>query len=427
MELANKLFKGDRVIWIIFLFLCLVSIIEVYSASSRLAFMNGNYWVPIERHAKSMFLGFLAVLLLHNTPSKYFSIAILLMPVAIILLAVTLLSGSAHNNAIRWLSVFGYSLQPSEIGKLSCVVFIAFMLSRQKRFTPAKSFWIMLTGFGSICLLIVFDNLSTAVILFTVCLLMMYIGQVSLKKLSLLLVGLILIGGCLFTALHNMTDEQVKSMGLKRASVWKTRIDTWLTNRTTQPENTTKPFELTDKNWQETHAKIAIARGGSSPFGMLPGGGTQREFLPEAYSDFIYAIIIEELGLVIGGLGVLMLYMILMFRIAIIARKCDKLFPKYLVLGCGLMIVIQALVHIAVSVDIIPITGQPLPLISRGGTSVVLTCVYFGIILSVSRYGAGIGAEENDDQAPLQPVPETSNTGTPITETSNAESQNHET
>jgi len=143
-----------------------------------------------------------------------------------------------------------------------------------------------------------------------------------------------------------------------------------------------------------SHASIAIARGGI--FGKLPGRSVQRDFLPQAYSDFIYAIIIEELGLT-GGIFVLLLYVVLMFRVAIIARRCEKLFPKYLVLGCGLIIVIQAFINMAVAVQLMPVTGQPLPLISRGGTSTVLTCVYFGIILSVSRFGAGMGNNEDEE------------------------------
>jgi len=160
----------------------------------------------------------------------------------------------------------------------------------------------------------------------------------------------------------------------------------------------------TKDNWQVVHSKVAIAQGGF--LGKLPGRSMQKDFLPEAFSDFIYAIIIEEMGLIIGGIGVLMLYVILMFRVAIIARRCEKLFPKYLALGCGLLIVVQALINMAVAVNLIPVTGQPLPLISRGGTSTILTCCYFGIILSVSRFSAGMGDEENE---PVEPNEQTDN------------------
>lgn len=152
-------------------------------------------------------------------------------------------------------------------------------------------------------------------------------------------------------------------------------------------------YKITDENYQVSHAKIAIARGGL--LGQMPGHGQQRDFLPQAYSDFIYAIIIEELGYV-GGVVVLLLYIILLIRVGIIARKCDKIFPKYLVLGCGLLVVVQALANMAVAVNLIPVTGQPMPLVSRGGTSTLISCIYFGIILSISRFGAGMGNDEED-------------------------------
>lgn len=153
-------------------------------------------------------------------------------------------------------------------------------------------------------------------------------------------------------------------------------------------------YVITDDNYQVSHAKIAIARGGL--LGKMPGHGQQRDFLPQAYSDFIYAIIIEELGLV-GGIFVLLLYIMLLVRVGMIARRCEKAFPKYLVLGCGLLVVVQALANMAVAVNLIPVTGQPMPLVSRGGTSTILSCIYFGIILSVSRFGAGMGNEEDEE------------------------------
>lgn len=167
-------------------------------------------------------------------------------------------------------------------------------------------------------------------------------------------------------------------------------------------------YKITDDNYQVTHAKIAIARGGV--FGQMPGHGQQRDFLPQAYSDFIYAIIIEELGIV-GGIFVLLLYIMLLVRVGMIARKCDKSFPKFLVLGCGLLVVVQALANMAVAVNLVPVTGQPMPLVSRGGTSTLISCIYFGIILSVSRFGANIGnedEEEEDTENPENPSDEPS-------------------
>ena len=286
------------------------------------------------------------------------------------------------------MSIFGIQFQPSEFGKIACIVFVAFMLSKQDRISPNRAFWIILTGVSITCALILPENFSTAFLLFVVCFLMMFIGQAPLKKMILLLVFLILMGGLTFAVLRNTPDEIAGKYFPNRVLTMKARVDDF--GKDNSKEN---KFVINDDNFQVNHAKIAIARGGI--IGMLPGRSIQRDFLPQAYSDFIYAIIIEEMGLIIGGIGVLMLYVILMFRVAIIARRCEKLFPKYLALGCGMLIVIQAFINMAVAVNLIPVTGQPLPLISRGGTSTMLTCFYFGIILSVSRFGAGM--DEEDD------------------------------
>ena len=232
------------------------------------------------------------------------------------------------------------------------------------------------------------ENFSTAFLLFTVCFLMMVVGQAPWKKLLLLLAVLALCGSLTFVLLRFMPKEAAVKYLPDRFITWQERINDFGRNKKGDK------YVITDDNFKVNHAKIAIARGGV--LGKMPGRSVQRDVLPQAYSDFIYAIIIEEMGLLLGGVGVLMLYVILMFRVAIIARRGEKLFPKYLALGCGLLIVIQAFINMAVAVNLIPVTGQPLPLISRGGTSTMLTCFYFGIILSVSRFGAGMG---NDEQA----------------------------
>ncbi|MDR2916927.1 MAG: FtsW/RodA/SpoVE family cell cycle protein [Tannerella sp.] len=391
MGLVNKLFRGDRSVWIIFMFLCLVSLVEVYSATSTLAYKNTHFWTPIARHASFLLIGFAAVILLHNIPSKYYSVAIILLPVSMVMLLLTPFIGVSANDAHRWLSFMGIQFQPSEFAKLACIVFVAFMLSKQERFTPDKTFWIVFIVVGITCLLIFPENFSTAFLLFTVCFLMMYVGQAPWKKMTLLLAGLVLLGGLTFASFRLMPDDFAKNHLPGRFLTWKGRIDDFGKDK---GEN---KYVINDDNFQVNHAKIAIARGGL--LGKLPGRSVQRDFLPQAYSDFIYAIIIEEMGLIIGGIGVMMLYVFLMFRVAIIARRCEKLFPKYLALGCGLLIVIQAFINMSVAVNLIPVTGQPLPLISRGGTSTMLTCFYFGIILSVSRFGAGMGEGVDVEEA----------------------------
>ena len=388
MGLVNKLFRGDRSIWIIFMFLCLVSLVEVYSATSTLAYRNAFFGAPILRHASFLLAGFAAVIVLHNIPSKYYSAAIILLPISVLLLFVTPFIGVNVNESYRFLALMGVQFQPSEFAKLACVIFVAFMLSKQDRFTPDKTFWITIVGVSITCLLILPENFSTAFLLFVVCFLMMFVGQAPLKKMILLAAVLVVSGFLALAALFYVPEQFAKEHLPGRFVTWQGRLADF------KKEEEGSKYVINDDNFQVNHAKIAIARGGI--IGNLPGRSVQRDFLPQAYSDFIYAIIIEELGLIVGGIGVLMLYVFLMFRVAIIARRCEKLFPKYLALGCGLLIVIQAFINMAVAVNLIPVTGQPLPLISRGGTSTILTCIYFGIILSVSRFGAGMG-EETDE------------------------------
>ena len=387
MNLANKLFKGDRVIWIIFMFLCLISLVEVFSATSTLTYKSGNYWGPIIRHATILLSGFGLILILHNIPHKYFSLLILLLPVSAVLLLLTLAFGKTINEAERSLDIFGFGFQPLELGKLACIVFVAFLMSKRSMFTQDQIFYTILIGVSIICGLIFKENLSTCGMLFVICYIMMIIGQMPLKKMLFLTVAGLALASLLLLALVKLPDDSLPG----RFVTWKSRIlDFTKEKQALDP----KTYDLS-KNEQVGHAQIAIARGGV--FGKLPGHGQQRDFLPLAYADYIYVIVIEELG-VFGGIFVLLLYIMLMIRVGMIAKRCDKLFPKYLVLGCGLIIVTQAFMNMAVAVDIFPVTGQPLPLISRGGTSVLITCVYFGLILSVSRFGAGIGNEEDEEE-----------------------------
>ena len=390
MDLASKLFKGDRVIWIIFMFLCLISVVEVFSATSTIAYKNANHWAPIVRHATFLLGGFVLVLLLHNVPCRFFPAFILLLPVSVLMLLVTPFVGINANDAHRWLEIFGIQFQPSEFAKLASIVFIAFLLSKRSRFTDDQIFKYILIGVGVTCVLILPENFSTAFMLFGVCFLMMFIGQLPLMKLGKL-AGVLILALILFIVLLRFTPVGVTQYLPDRFSTWQGRLERFFDGHESDTDEN-GVYKITDDNYQVSHAKIAIARGGV--FGQLPGHGQQRDFLPQAYSDFIYAIIIEELG-VVGGVFVLMLYIMLLVRVGMIARKCEKAFPKYLVLGCGLLIVVQALANMAVAVNLIPVTGQPMPLVSRGGTSTVISCIYFGIILSVSRFGANMGNEED--------------------------------
>ncbi|MDR1259351.1 MAG: FtsW/RodA/SpoVE family cell cycle protein [Tannerellaceae bacterium] len=388
MNLVNRLFKGDRVIWFILIALSLISFIEVYSATSTIAYKDGNYLGPIIRHASFLLGGFALILVIHNIPSRFFSLLIIVLPVSILLLIFTLFFGVEINGSNRWLNLFGFRFQPSEVAKLACIVYVSFLLSRRNKFTDTQIFKYILIGVSVVCALIFSENFSTSVILFLTCSLMMFIGGISLKKMGLLFAALLVSGAFLVCLLSYVLPDDVVKKSDSMAKI-KHRTEDFFSK---SPPLSAETYKIDDYNRQETFAKVAIASGG---LGKFPGYGQQRDTLPQAYSDFIYAIIIEEMGL-IAGFFVLFLYLILLIRVGTIARKCEKLFPKFLVLGCGLLIGVQALANMAVVVGLFPVTGQPLPLVSRGGTSTLITCFYFGIILSISRFGAGMGNEEDE-------------------------------
>ncbi|MBB4034461.1 cell division protein FtsW [Dysgonomonas hofstadii] len=380
----GRAFKGDKVIWCIFIALCIISLLEVFSATSTIAYRQHNHWSPILRHGAFLLIGFFVVMFLQRIPSRFFSVLLLGLPVSALLLVITMFMGEDVNGAQRWLGIGAFTIQPSEFAKISAIGFVAFFLSKMK---PENENWIfntLIIGVGLLCLLIAPENLSTACLLFGVCFLMMFIGQVKIKKLGM--IALIGISGILLLlgSLAIVPDDIAKEYLPDRLATWKNRIERHSNEGqvavTDLNEDGTLAYKITDENYQVSHAKIAIANGGVIG---LPGSGTERDFLPQAYSDFIFAIILEEMGL-LGGLFVLLLYVALMVRCGVLASKCEKKFPRYLILGAGLILTIQALANMAVAVNLIPVTGQPLPLVSRGGTSTIITCAYFGIILACS-------------------------------------------
>ena len=378
-----SIFKGDKVIWSVFIALCIISLIEIFSATSTIVYRQQNQWGPILRHAMFLIGGVGVILLIHNIPYRYFSSLIFILIGSIVLLILTPFIGTTINGAERWISIMGFTIQPSEIAKISLMGTVAFLLSKQNGMNDGLLFKWMIGLMVVVCAIIAMDNLSTAVLLFGVCFLLMFIGNVRLTRL-MKVVGVGVSFVLLFVLLLNvLPDKMTESGALSRLGTWQNRIANF-GGAKEQPEESY--YAITDDNYQVAHAKIAIANGGV--FGVIPGNSTSRDFLPQAYSDFIYAIIIEEMGL-IGGIFVLLLYIILLIRSGMIARKTEKLFPKYLVLGSALMLCTQAFINMAVAVNLIPVTGQPLPLISRGGTSTLITCAYFGLILSADRFGIG--------------------------------------
>jgi len=396
MDLVKSLFKGDKVVWIIFLFLCLISIVEVFSAASTLTYKTGDHWAPITQHSIILMVGVVVVLITHNINYKYFQVLpVFLVPLSVILLAFVMLmgviTGDRVNGAARWMSFFGIQFQPSELAKMAVIIAVSFILSKTQEENGAnnKAFKFIMIITGLICLLIAPENLSTAALLFGVVFLMMFIGRVPLKKL-LTLVGSIFLVIAFLVAVTFAVPENTNIPFLHRLTTWKARIVGFA-----NPKEDNIPaakFDI-DKDGQIAHAKIAIAS--SNLIGKMPGNSVERDFLSQAFSDFIFAIIIEELGLIGGGF-VVVLYIWLLIRAGRIAQKCERTFPAFLVMGIALMLVSQAIMNMCVAVGLIPVTGQPLPLISKGGTSTLINCAYIGMILSVSRYT--IKQEEKTEQ-----------------------------
>lgn len=383
MDFIGKLFKGDRVIWIIFLFLCLISIIEVYSASSTLTYKSGNHWGPITQHIIILTVGVVIVLLVHNINYKWYQVLpIFLVPASAVLLAVVSLLGAMTNGAHRWMEILGVQFQPSEIAKMAVVIATALILSKMQEENGAnhKAFKYIMWITALICLLIAPENLSTAMLLFSVVVLMMFIGRVPFKQLGKM-IGVLMLAGVLGagTLAAIPQDTLHNTPGLHRLETWQNRVKGFFENKDAVPP---EKFDI-DKDGQIAHANIAIAT--SNVVGKMPGNSIQRDFLSQAFSDFIFAIIIEELGL-IGGIFVVFLYICLLVRAGKIAKKAKGNFATFLVMGISLLLVMQAILNMCVAVGLFPVTGQPLPLISKGGTSTLINCVYIGMILSVSKY-----------------------------------------
>lgn len=399
----GNIFKGDKVIWMVFFFLCIISIVEVYSASAGLTYKGGHYWAPIVKHTGILLVGVFAMVVTLNIKCKYFKIVTpFLLVLSIIALVTVLIAGQSTNGAQRWISIIGIQFQPSEIAKGTMVLATAQILSAMQTEQGAdkNAFKYILIVSGCIVPFIMVENLSTAMLLCLVIFLMMMIGRVPGKILGKVLgiVTLLIVTVFALVMLVGQDREKINAQGQQvvqvsntaekeettmftkvfhRFDTWKARIDRFIDGKEIAPED----FDL-DKDGQIGHANIAIVS--SNVIGKGPGNSVERDFLSQAFSDFIYAIIIEEMG-IIGGVFVAMLYIILLFRTGQIANRCENNFPAFLAMGLALLLVTQALFNMCVAVGLAPVTGQPLPLVSKGGTSTIINCVYIGAILSVSR------------------------------------------
>ncbi len=380
MDLLKNLFKGDKVVWIIYLLLCLISIIEVFSASSTLTYKSGDHWGPITTHMLLLMTGTVVVIVAHNIPTRWFKAFNALLPLSWLMLIAVFVIGALTNGAKRWIDLGFFRFQPSEVAKMATIITTAYILSRLQEEDGAnkRAFKYILWITGITCALIFTENLSTALLLAGSVVLLMFIGRVPFKQLGALVgvaIGFLLL--CV-TVIEKVPSQTWDDIGLHRMTTWQSRLDNYFNKE----EIPAAKFDI-DKDAQIAHANIAIAS--SHILGKGPGNSVQRDFLSQAFSDFIYAIIIEELGLV-GGACVALLYILLLTRIAKIVRKCDNAYFSLMIIGFGILIVLQAMFNMLVAVGIIPVTGQPLPMISKGGTSTLINSAYIGLILAVSRY-----------------------------------------
>ncbi|MBS3807382.1 MAG: FtsW/RodA/SpoVE family cell cycle protein [Bacteroidales bacterium] len=368
-EILAKYFKGDGVIWGVVILLSLFSLLAVYSSTGSLAYQSQDASTAtyILKHFSLLVLSLVIIFIIHNIPYKYYSkLSQLFVVIALVLLLLTLLMGTSVNQAKRWLTLpgIGLTIQTSDFAKLALVMYIARILSvKQYKIGDSREvLGYLFIPTIIICGLILPANLSTALILFATVMILLFIGRVRMKYIlgfvgiGIVLLGM-LIGGIMLTGKEG------------RIATWQSRIEHFMDGEEAE-------------NYQVEKSKIAIATGGI--LGKGPGNSTQRDFLPFAYSDFIYAIIVEEYGFV-GGLVILFLYLFLLYRAGVIVKRSTRTFGAFLSIGLALLLVIQALINMAVTVHLIPVTGQTLPFVSMGGSSLLFTSIAIGIILSVSR------------------------------------------
>ncbi len=377
----RKYFKGDPIIWAVIVVLSIFSLLAVYSSTGTLAYkyQGGDTSYYVIKHSILLLVGLVIIFITHRISYRYFSrLSQILLIVAVLFLVLTLFFGTSINQASRWLAIpgIGLTFQTSDLAKLALIMYVARMLSLKQNSIKDYygAFIPILIPILLICMLILPADLSTAIILFSTSFILMFIGRINFKYLFVFtLIVTVFIGLFIVVALSSEWEGRV--------GTWKNRIESFV-NKDSQ------------ENYQVDQSKIAIVSGGIIK--IRPGKSIQRNFLPLPYSDFIYAIIIEEYGLA-GGLIIMILYLYLLFRAGVIIKKCNRTFPAFLAMGLSILIVMQAMVNMAVAVNIFPVTGQQLPMVSMGGTSMIFTCIAFGIILSVSRVTNTQNAEINEE------------------------------
>ena len=398
--MKNRLIQGDLVLWGILSLLAIFSFFPVFSASSNLSYVvgNGTPWQHLFKHMFILVMGFVIMIGIHRIPFQYFKgISILLLPVVVVLLIYTVSQGNTIGgaNASRWIRIpfVGIGFQTSTLASLVLMMYVAHYLDKIKAVSLrfSESLLPLWTPVGLVLALILPANLSTAVIVFSMVLLLCFLGGYPFKYLMIIL-GMAFGAFLLFLLVAKAFPEAMSN-----------RIDTWMS----RIENFRSPEEGSSGNYQVERAKIAIATGGLTGLGV--GKSVMKNFLPQSSSDFIYAIIVEEFGSA-GGVVIILLYLIILFRIMVIAHKTKSFYGKLLVMGVGLPVIVQAFINMGVALNVFPVTGQTLPMISSGGTAAWMTCIAFGVILSISVAQTDEGKTEEKDineENPLAVLSET--------------------
>ena len=379
-KLKRILFKGDKVIWIVFITLCAISWVEVFSATSRQTYGSGSYWSPIIKHTGFLIGGIFVAWFIHNLKAQWIDkCSKAIYWAGLIGLIWAQVGGAKLNDSARWISIFGITFQPMELAKMGLVMMTARILAKHQdeEGTGSRAFGEILKYSIPPILIILKENFSSAFILSVTIFLMMFVGRVPKRQLlSTLAVGFA-IGAIGITAVM-MTPESAKSSSFgSKVITWQHRIKDALNSKPVTAEEYDE-----NENEQKTYSHIAVAS--SHLLGCGPGNSIQRDFIPHAYSDYIFAVIIEELGL-LGAILVMLLYLTLLYSCGKIAKKCDEPYTAFLSMGIGMIIVMQALLHMYISVGNF-VTGQPLPLMSQGGTSFIINSIYIGFLLCISRY-----------------------------------------
>ncbi|WP_418512291.1 FtsW/RodA/SpoVE family cell cycle protein [Corallibacter sp.] len=396
MQSVFKNIKGDRLIWAIAALLAIFSFLPVYSAASNLAYVGGNTgtFSFFAKHFMHLFLGFAIMFGVHKIPYRYFrGLSMVMIPVVLVLLVLTMLQGTTIEgaNASRWIQIpiVNMSFQTSTLASVVLMVYVARYMSKIKdeKITFKESILPLWLPVFLVLIMILPANFSTAAIIFLMVLMLVFLGGYPIRYLAVI-IGAGVLGLTMFILVAKAFPDAMPN-----------RVDTWMS----RIENFSNGQD-TEEDYQIEKAKIAIASGQIR--GLGPGKSLQKNYLPQSSSDFIFAIIVEEYGL-IGGFILMLFYLWLLFRIVIVSQKADTIFGKLLVLGVGLPIVFQALINMAVAVELFPVTGQTLPLISSGGTSIWMTCLSIGIILSVSAKREEIKEQKTQEDNPLEVLSET--------------------